>query len=82
VAGIAMSWAHEICTADMEERALVTGSMNQLAYLFQIWVPLLAWRQVEQPKYTKGFALATILNVGLVIMTFITLYFYNRDKAR
>lgn len=82
VAGIAMSWAHEICTADNEERAIVTGSMNQLAYVFQIWVPLLAWQQVDQPRYSKGFALITILNVCLAGFTVLTLYFHKRDLSR
>lgn len=69
-----ISWAHEVCTADNEERAIVTGSMNQMAYMFQIWVPLLAWQQIKQPRYTSGFALVTILNVALIGIVLTTMY--------
>ena len=32
------AWAHEITTDDTEERALVGGSMNEMAYVVQIWL--------------------------------------------
>ncbi len=33
--------ANEICGADAEERALVIGTMNAVAYAFNAWLPLL-----------------------------------------
>src|SRR5436305_2161 len=35
------SWAHEICASDNEERAIVVGSMNEMAYVLQAWLPLI-----------------------------------------
>lgn len=74
------SWANEVCTTDNEERALVTGSMNQVAYAFQIWVPLVAWQQVKQPRYTSGFALVTVLNVALIGIVLICMYMQLQVK--
>ena len=48
---MACRWAHEICSDDNEERAIVTGSMNQMAYVVQIWLPLLIWQQIDAPMY-------------------------------
>jgi hypothetical protein len=33
----------------------VVGSMNEMAYVFQAWLPQVVWRQVEAPGYRKGF---------------------------
>ncbi|KAH9909642.1 MFS general substrate transporter [Xylariomycetidae sp. FL2044] len=61
ISGLTFAWAHEICSDDNEERALVVASMNEMAYVFQAWLPLLVWQQVEAPQYRKGF----ITSVGL-----------------
>lgn len=65
------SWAHEICSEDNEERALVIGSMNEMAYVFQAWLPLLVWQQVDAPEYRKGFITVACISLALVIITFV-----------
>lgn len=64
------SWAHEICSDDNEERALVIGMMNDIAYVFQAWLPLIVWQQVDAPNYQKGFISSSILSVILIIAAF------------
>jgi ACS family pantothenate transporter-like MFS transporter len=56
--------------------------MNQMAYVFQIWLPLVIWQQVSAPKYTAGFATVLWLSVGMLIMTVFTMYFHRREKMR
>ncbi|OQU94482.1 hypothetical protein CLAIMM_00836 [Cladophialophora immunda] len=83
LAGIIMSWAHEICSSDNEERAMVTGGMNQMAYVIQIWLPLIIWQQVHAPKYTAGFA--TVLFIGgpaMIGLTILTMWLHKREKNR
>ncbi|KAH8809270.1 major facilitator superfamily domain-containing protein [Xylogone sp. PMI_703] len=82
LAGIIMSWAHEICADNNEERAIVTGSMNQMAYVFQIWLPLIVWQQIHAPQYKSGFATVLFLSVAMIILTQITIWFHRREKAR
>ncbi|GAT31353.1 pantothenate transporter [Aspergillus luchuensis] len=72
LSGLCMAWAHEICTDDNEERALVVGSMNEMAYVFQAWLPLVVWQQVDAPRYRKGFITVTIMSVILIISTVVT----------
>ncbi|PYI23927.1 pantothenate transporter [Aspergillus violaceofuscus CBS 115571] len=69
LSGLCMAWAHEICTADNEERALVVGSMNEMAYVFQAWLPLVVWQQVDAPRYRSGFVAATVISGLLIVVT-------------
>ena len=68
---IVVSWAHEICTSDNEERAIVIASMNEMAYVLQAWLPLIVWKQVEAPEYRKGFITITFLSFLLIVTTFV-----------
>ena len=68
---IFVRWAHEICTKDHEERAIVVASMNELAYVFQAWLPLIIWQQVEAPEYQKGFITVSCLSFLLIVVAFV-----------
>ncbi|EGR44881.1 uncharacterized protein TRIREDRAFT_69563 [Trichoderma reesei QM6a] len=80
VSGLTFAWAHEICSDDNEERAVVTGSMNQMAYVIQAWLPLLIWQQVEAPEYPKGYPTSIGIAVGMIIMCFWIKYAHRREK--
>jgi hypothetical protein len=54
--------------------------MNEMAYVFQAWLPQVVWRQVEAPKYRKGFITVTALSVILIIATFVTVGLDNRER--
>jgi len=79
ISGLTFAWAHEICKDDNEERALVTGSMNEMAYVFQAWVPLLIWQQVDAPYYKKGFITSVFIAVALIITTFAIRYLHIHE---
>jgi len=53
--------AHEICSDDNEERATVIGTMNESGYIFQAWLPLVVWQQIDAPRYYKGFVTSACL---------------------
>lgn len=82
VSGLSFSWAHEICSDDNEERALVVGSMNEMAYIFQAWLPLLIWQQVDSPRYHKGFMTSIFLAVALVATALTVRFLQKRENAR
>lgn len=75
------AWAHEICSDDNEERALVVGTMNEMAYVIQAWLPLLVWQQVEAPRYPKGFPTMIGIAVGLLLTTATIKWLHERQKA-
>ncbi|KAL3462835.1 major facilitator superfamily domain-containing protein [Aspergillus heterothallicus] len=82
LSGLCMAWAHEICSDDNEERALVVGSMNEMAYVFQAWLPLIVWQQIDAPRYHKGFITGTIMGVLLIITTFVIYFLEKWEKRR
>jgi MFS transporter, ACS family, pantothenate transporter len=57
----------------------VTGSMNEMAYVFQAWLPLLIWKQVEGPQYRKGFITATFIAVALISTAFLIRHLHRRE---
>ncbi|KAI1458486.1 MFS general substrate transporter [Annulohypoxylon moriforme] len=66
ISGLTFAWAHEICSDDNEERALVVGTMNEMAYVVQAWLPLIIWQQVDGPRYHKGFITMVFIAAGLI----------------
>ena len=81
ISGLTFAWAHEICGDDNEERALVTGTMNEMAYVFQAWLPLLIWKTTEAPRYPKGYITMVFFGAGLVI-TALTIRVLHRRELR
>jgi MFS transporter, ACS family, pantothenate transporter len=75
------SWAHEICTRDNEERAIVIATMNEMAYVFQAWVPLIVWQQVDAPQYQKGYITVSVLSVCLIITALTIRVLWARELA-
>lgn len=79
LSGMAFAWAHEICADDNEERALVTGTMNEMAYVVQAWLPLLVWKQTDAPKYRKGFITVMVLAVCMMATAMVTRWLHLRE---
>ena len=81
ISGLCMAWAHEICTDDNEERALVIGSMNEMAYVFQAWLPLVVWQQVDAPEYRKGYITVSCLSAGMIVTAVVIRQLWRREMA-
>ncbi|KAG9650711.1 putative MFS transporter Liz1/Seo1, partial [Aureobasidium melanogenum] len=82
LSGLIFAWAHEICASDNEERAIVSATMNELAYVVQAWLPLLVWQQVDTPEYQKGFITATCLSACIIITALGTRFLHKREIRR
>jgi ACS family pantothenate transporter-like MFS transporter len=76
------SWAHEICTHDNEERAIVVASMNEFAYVIQAWLPLIVWQQIDAPEYRKGYITITFLSAALIATALVTRTLHARELAK
>jgi ACS family pantothenate transporter-like MFS transporter len=82
ISGLCFAWAHEICNDDVQERALVTGCMNEMAYVIQAWLPLLVWKQVEAPKYRKGVLTMIGLNMGMIATALAIRWLHQKELRR
>ncbi|KAI8931058.1 hypothetical protein NX059_012069 [Plenodomus lindquistii] len=79
---LAMSWANEICGSDAEERAIVIGIMNSVAYAFNAWVPLLTYPQVDAPKFRKGFIFSICAYVAQAMITGAIAHMQRRELRK
>ena len=82
MSGLTFAWAHEICSDDNEERAIVVATMNEMAYVVQAWLPLLVWQQIDAPQYQKGFITATCLSVLMIFTAFVIRLLQHKELRR
>lgn len=82
ISGLTFALAHEICSDDNEERALVVATMNEMAYMVQTWLPLIVWQQVDGPQYQKGFITMVFLAVGLIVTSLTIRVLHHRERAK
>ena len=79
LSGICYAWAHEVTSDDNEERALVTATMNEMAYVCQAWLPLIIWQQVDAPQYHIGFISVSCISALLMATAFTTRALHKRE---
>ncbi|KAL2132717.1 hypothetical protein VTI74DRAFT_3455 [Chaetomium olivicolor] len=77
-----MAWANEVCGSDNEERAFVVATMNTMGSAVQAWLPLLIWKQVDAPRYHKGFMTMIFIAIALMASTMLTRFLQKREKSR
>jgi hypothetical protein len=56
--------------------------MNEMAYVFQAWLPQVVWQQVDAPQYRKGFITGTVMGVLLIITTLSILWLERWENGK
>jgi hypothetical protein len=56
--------------------------MNEMAYVFQAWLPQVVWQQVDAPQYRKGYITGTTMSTILIVTTFVIKYLQQWENAR
>lgn len=82
LSGLCFAWAHEICADDNEERALVTATMNEMAYVLQAWLPLIVWQQIEAPQYQKGYITVTFISALMIVTALLVRNLHLQELKR
>jgi hypothetical protein len=54
--------------------------MNEMAYVFQAWLPLIVWQQVDAPRYHKGWITMITMSCILITTAFIIRFLHKREK--
>jgi ACS family pantothenate transporter-like MFS transporter len=47
-------WINRLCKRNAEGRAIIMGSVFMIGWAFFAWVPLVAYKTVEAPRWTIG----------------------------
>jgi ACS family pantothenate transporter-like MFS transporter len=51
---ILFPWFNEVCKANAEERAIVISTANLVFYIFNAWLPVVVFPQVEAPRFSES----------------------------
>jgi len=76
------SWANIICADDAEERAFIMGALNAVGNAMGAWIPLLAWKTVEAPRYFKGYVMSIVIAPLYFGVTLLVFYLAERQKKQ
>jgi ACS family pantothenate transporter-like MFS transporter len=78
IGAILFAWANEILSESAESRAIVTGSLNTIAYTFNAWAPNLIWPASQAPVYKAGYKVAvglfTVWLIGVSVIIYLQRY--------
>ncbi|KAL7412581.1 MFS general substrate transporter [Mrakia frigida] len=78
--GLLYAWCSEILRGSSEKRGIVMGTFNSVAFSFNAWLPLLLFKQTEQPRVLKGTIASAVAQIFLVGTFFAILYLSTRDE--
>jgi len=82
LSGLILAWTNELTGYDNEKRSFVVACCNTFAYVFQAWLPIVIFPQVEQPRVFKGNVANAAIDFALVCVAFLALYLQRRDRRR
>ncbi|EKM58676.1 uncharacterized protein PHACADRAFT_207467 [Phanerochaete carnosa HHB-10118-sp] len=82
LSGLILAWANELTGSDSEKRSFVVASCNTFAYVFQAWLPIVIFPQVEQPRVLKGNIATACIDFGLISVCLAVLFMQKRDERR
>ncbi|KZV73276.1 MFS general substrate transporter [Peniophora sp. CONT] len=82
LSGLILAWANELTGNDNEKRSFVVASCNMWAYVFQAWLPIVIFPQVEQPTVHKGNVTTACINAGMMSFAMLTLFFQKREERQ
>ncbi|KDQ56080.1 hypothetical protein JAAARDRAFT_208300 [Jaapia argillacea MUCL 33604] len=82
LSGLILAWANELTGYDSEKRSFVIACCNTFAYVFQAWLPIVLFPQVEQPRVQKGTIATVFINFGMMSFAILTLLLQRRDARR
>jgi len=82
LSGLILAWANELTGSDNEKRSFVVACCNTFAYVFQAWLPIVIFPQVEQPRVLKGNIATAAIAFSMVCVAIATMYLQRRDERR
>jgi MFS family permease len=85
MSSILYGWANEILKGDPDVRSFMLVAMNAIAQSTTAWTPLLVYKTVDAPQFTKGYPFTAVMSVCLIVMTWVVKYWQchaQRDNLR
>ncbi|KAL1407842.1 hypothetical protein Q8F55_007278 [Vanrija albida] len=80
--GLLYAWCSEIISDSAEKRSIVMGTFNSVAFAFTAWLPLIFFKQTDQPWVRNGNIAAASFIAAEILSVLGILYFSRRDQKR
>lgn len=82
VSSVVYGWLNDIMRYDPQERSIVLCTVNLFASLSTAYTKPKIFRTSKAPRYHAGYIYVTVHSAGLMIWSYVTLYFYKRQERK
>jgi len=69
-----ISWVNEICSESAEQRTIIIGIVEAVAFTFQAWVPLFVYNTTYAPQFPIGYQMAAGFFAMEILLTLVIWY--------
>ncbi|SCU93910.1 LADA_0G05512g1_1 [Lachancea dasiensis] len=76
------SFINDFLRLDPQMRAVTWIAIYTFSQSTYAWIPTLAWKTVEQPRFKTGYTVSLIFSAIYGLWTFVVLYFYKRHEKK
>ncbi|KAJ5728872.1 uncharacterized protein N7483_003380 [Penicillium malachiteum] len=75
-------WINTQLRASPVERATTLVITNMIAQSTTVWTPLLVFKTVDEPRFTKGYSFVLACSISMILFTQIVNFFFKRERKR
>ncbi|CUS20303.1 LAQU0S01e03576g1_1 [Lachancea quebecensis] len=76
------SFINDFLRLDPQIKAVTWIAIYSFSQSTYAWIPTLAWKTVEQPRFKTGYTVSLVFSAIYGVWTFVVLYFYKRNEKR
>lgn len=76
------SFINDFLRFDPQVKAIVWIAIYSFSQSTNAWIPTLAWKTVDSPRFKTGYTVSLIFSVIYGLWTFVVLYFYKRNEKK
>ncbi|KAJ5172659.1 hypothetical protein N7492_005252 [Penicillium capsulatum] len=80
MSSVLYGWINSQLRSSPVERALTLVIVNTIAQSFTAWTPLLVFKTVEGPRFTKGYSFILGNAICLIVLAHVVQFFIHRDE--
>jgi MFS family permease len=80
MSSVLYGWANDILKDDPDVRSFMLIAMNSISQSTTAWTPLLVYKTVEAPRFTKGYSFTAANSICLIIMSWVIRHFHERQE--
>ncbi|KAI9729148.1 MAG: hypothetical protein M1834_007055 [Cirrosporium novae-zelandiae] len=79
---IVVSWTHEVCSRDAEERAIVVASLNAIGTAMGTWWNQIFVKTTDAPRFYMGYRAGLAASLAMTLWIGVVWWFSRRQGRR